>query len=192
MSLKAGDWAAWVQAIMSVAAICAGFVTVYWQMRKADQQRERENQQRERDRDDRAKVVAVRLSVWLEEIDALITDKLERFKELASEKIEIKWVSPEQRDTIKMNVSRTIEDVMSDLHYLRKGSSDVAQLHSFIKEFDTYIDKIFKGAVKDQPVSLNPIVRNEIERRLMNLKQLCADASRHLDPIIQDAVRHER
>jgi hypothetical protein len=57
MSLKAGDWAAWVQAIGSISAICAGFATVYWQNRKAAELREEDRITRERDRDDRAKVV---------------------------------------------------------------------------------------------------------------------------------------
>ena len=61
MSLKAGDWAAWVQAVGSIAAVCAGFGYVYVQTRWQDERRER-------DRADRAEVVAYRLSGWLGEV----------------------------------------------------------------------------------------------------------------------------
>ena len=48
----------------------------------------------------------------------------------------------------------------------------------FIKEFDSYIDKA-AGVI--ERVRLYP----ELEKRLMNLKQLCTNASRHIDPSIQ-------
>ena len=72
MSLKAGDWAAWVQAIGSIAAICAGFATVYWQSRKAEELRKQDRALSERDRRDRANVVAFRLSGWLSEVGSRI------------------------------------------------------------------------------------------------------------------------
>jgi hypothetical protein len=142
-------------------------------MRKADQHRKR-------DRDDRAKVVAVRLSVWLREVNALITAKLDDSNKITSGLTSGTRVYSRQElsDLLKLNVPGTIEDVMSDLHYLRTGSSDVAQLDYFIKEFDSYIDKA-AGVI--ERVRLYP----ELEKRLMNLKQLCTNASRHIDPSIQ-------
>jgi len=83
-------------------------------------------------------VVAVRLSVWLAEVDLLITVKLEQYKGMVSGSIPKEFWSPLP---LKLNVSGGIEAVMSELHYLRKGASDVAQLEYFAREFDTYIDK---------------------------------------------------
>jgi hypothetical protein len=37
-------------------------------------------------------------------------------------------------DKFKLGASVGIESVMPDLHYLRKGSADVAQLYAFTKE----------------------------------------------------------
>jgi hypothetical protein len=103
MSLKAGDWAVWFQAVGSIAAIGAGFVTVYWQMWKADQQRKR-------DRDDRATVVALRLSGWLSEVGSRIEVKSETYKRLV-------WDDglPQPQSLVgqwKLNVASGIEGVM--------------------------------------------------------------------------------
>jgi hypothetical protein len=67
-------------------------------------------------------VVAVRLSVWLAEVDLLITVKLEQYKGMVSGSIPKEFWSPLP---LKLNVSGGIEAVMSELHYLRKGASDV-------------------------------------------------------------------
>jgi hypothetical protein len=132
-------------------------------------------------------VVAVRLSVWLAEVASLITTKLEKCEELT---LGGKVWNPALREVdlsnlLKLNVSRRIEAIMSDLHYLRNGSADVAQLDSFIEEYDAYIDKALYRSQAE-------IFYTELDRRLMNLKQVCANAWRHLDPLIQDAVTQER
>jgi hypothetical protein len=60
----------------------------------------------------------------------------------------------------------------------------VAQLEYFARELDTYIDKAVGNS--------DPDIYAELEKRLMNLKQLYTNAARYLDPIIQDAVTKER
>jgi hypothetical protein len=85
MSLKAGDWAAWVQAIGSIGAICAGFGLAYRQNRRADKLRVQERDEQERERTSRAEVVALRLSGWLSEVGSRIMVRSETYNRLVWE-----------------------------------------------------------------------------------------------------------
>jgi hypothetical protein len=85
----------------------------------------------------------------------------------------------------KLDVSGEIESVMSDLHYLRKGSADVAQLHYRSKEFDNLIDKALRDPKK-------PPIQHALLDRLKIMKELHGNAMRLLDPIMRDAVKNER
>ena len=82
MSLKAADWAAWVGAIGSILAICAGFGTTIWQNRRANELRGQDKAEREHDRSDRAEVVAFRLSGWLSEVGSRLEVKSELYDNL--------------------------------------------------------------------------------------------------------------
>ena len=74
MSLKAGEWAAWVQAIGSILAIGAGFGTMFLQNRHADRVQEAERVRR-------AEVVAYRLSGWSTEARYKIESALKSCKD---------------------------------------------------------------------------------------------------------------
>jgi hypothetical protein len=168
--MDASAWAAWVQAVFSLAAI--GVVI---------RQNYLEKKRRERDRDDRATVVAARLSIWLVEIGALIEIRLDQLdKEIAGIRRRYSTLSK-----YKLSVSGEIASVMSDLHYLRKGSADVAQLDAFSKEYDMLIDKAVINETQDG-------VHGELAKRLENMKRLHANAIRLLGPLVSDAVDNER
>jgi len=85
MSLRASDWAAWVQAVGSIAAICAGFWTAYRQNKRASKLRQDDRKEAERDRASRAEVVAARLSGWLGEASSRITIKWEAYNRTSLE-----------------------------------------------------------------------------------------------------------
>jgi hypothetical protein len=166
--MDASAWAAWVQAVFSVIAISVVIA-----------QNVLEKWRRERDRDDRAKVVVAGLSVWLAEIGSLVEIRMQDLQKIMSLP-KVFWSYP-----ARLDVSGGIESVMSDLHYLRKGSADVAQLHFFSKEFDNLIDKAHGDAS-------SPKIQPDLLNRLKNMKQLHGNAMRLLEPIMQDAVKDER
>jgi hypothetical protein len=141
MSLKAGDWAAWMQAVGSIAAICAGFGTVYWQNRKAEELREQDRVLGERDRADRAEVVAFRLSGWLSEVGSRIQLSSEYYDDIRKH-----FPMPEPFriiSQVKLDMVVGIEGVMSDLHYLKAGSGDIAQLDFHARFFDAFLDQAY-------------------------------------------------
>jgi hypothetical protein len=166
--LSASEWAAWVQAIFSIIAICVVIGQNFL-----------EKWRKERDRDDRAKVVVAGLSVWLGEIGSLVEIRLQDLQKIMIVPKEF-WSYP-----ARLDVSGGIESVMTDLHYLRKGSADVAQLHFFSKEFDKLIDKAHGDAS-------SPRIQPDLLNRLKNMKQLHGNAMRLLEPVMQDAVKDER
>jgi hypothetical protein len=45
---------------------------------------------------------------------------------------------------MKLDATASIESAMSDLHYLKVGSRDVAQLDFFIRDFDAYLNKALR------------------------------------------------
>jgi hypothetical protein len=189
MSLKAGEWAAWVQAIGSIAAIGAGFGYAYLQARWQDQRRER-------DRDDRAQVVAFRLNGCLDEVGRRIKDKTETYGRLA-------WDGklPQPHQIVRqwnLDLQIGIDDVMPDLHYLRAGSGAVAQLDYQISYFDAFLQQwydksLFKAttasALNQQEMET---IYKTVEHQLSLIRQLHADAKRHLDPILQAALAKSR
>lgn len=176
LDMSKSEWAAWVQAVGSIAAICAGFGAVLFQNWLG-------NKQRDRDRDDLAKVVAARLSIWIVEVGALIQAKLEDYEDMQKRSVLL------SRDTdleeFKLNISGGIESVMSDLHHLRKGSADVAQLAYCVKEFDAFVDK---AASKLEWAEFH----TQLGRRLGVMKQLHTEAVGHLDAIISAAAKEKR
>jgi hypothetical protein len=135
--MTTADWAAWVQAVGSIAAIGAGFATLYFQNRRADKLRER-------DRTDRAEVVALRLSGWLSEVGALIQTKSEDVDTLRKHNPVMPPLDPDLVNRMKLDATASIESAMSDLHYLKVGSGDVAQLDFFIRDFDAYLNKALR------------------------------------------------
>jgi hypothetical protein len=188
--MKGSDWAAWVQAIGSIAAICAGFGYVYVQRRWQDNEKER-------DRDARGEIVAFRLSGWLSEVGSRIKVKSDEYAALS-------WDGslPQPHQIIqrwKLEISNGIEDVMPDLHYLRAGSGDIAQLAFLTRYFDTLLDQAhIKSLAKAKAGSLIPYDDRECEdiyknvgRQLELMRRLHFDADRRLAPVIDRAVARE-
>jgi hypothetical protein len=162
-------WAAWFQALIAGAAIGV----VGWQNVLAQRQRER-------DRDDRAKVVVARLSVWLGEVGSLVDIRTEDLRKIMMMLAEHDWYYP-----AKLELSRGIDGVMSDLHYLRRGSADVAQLDAQAIEFDKLIEKAGRAKIK-------PRIQPALLARLKAMKELHGNAVRLLAPVMQDAANEER
>jgi hypothetical protein len=188
--MTAEGWAAWVQAIGSIVAIGSGFATVYVQNRRSDTLRER-------DRAERAEVVAFRLSGWLREVGSQIQKKSEVYKQLV-------WDGLPQPNQIvaqwKLNIASGIESVMSDLHYLERGAGDVVKLDFHVKDFDTHLDGLntesLRRASLGTPIPYNATDLDRIYKsvgdRLKDMRQLHANAERHLNPILAAAIKRER
>ena len=180
-----------MQAIFSVVAIVAGFGTVIYQNRHSDEMQES-------DRASRAEVVALRLSVWLGEIGGRIDMSFLRLQNLLNTERTLQplaRIGPE----LKLNMVGRIDDVMSDLHYLRAGSGDVAQLAYFANFFDAFVDNqtaIVIESVKPPSLGASKSVLEEfysaVENQLKNMKQLHTNATRHLSPLIDSAIQKER
>jgi hypothetical protein len=179
VSLKAGDWAGWVQAAGSIAAVCAGFGYVYIQTRWQDERRER-------DRADRAEVVAYRLSGWLGEVGSRVRERCQFYQNLknardhSDEDHPLQLRAPLKLDARKLGEDCGIEGVMSEVHYLRSGSGDIAKLDFQARSFDAYLDS------KTDEAEL--LVDDSIEDRLRTLRELHASAERDLNT----AMKKER
>jgi len=148
--MDANGWAA-VQAIGSIVAIAAGFATVFLQNWLA-------NRQRERDRADRAEVVAYRLSGWLGEVGSRVGERSQFYEDFKNALEQggdhpLQLRAPLKLDARKLDEDCGIESVMSDLHYLkrgsgdRSGSGDVAKLDFQARSFDAYLDSKKEGGV---------------------------------------------
>ena len=190
MSLKAGDWAAWVQAIGSIAAICAGFGTAIWQNKKASRLRELDRSEQERERASRAEVVALRLYGWLSEVGTRIRLRLDTYNNL-------RWEGglPQPQSLVeqwKLDVVTGIEGVFNDLHYLQRGSGDVAQLDYHIRYFDAFLDQLNKPFTNARGQHELVQIYKNVGDQLRRMQELHADAERHLDPIVRAAVAKER
>ena len=79
---------------------------------------------------------------------------------------------------------------MSDLHYLRLGAGDIAQLDFHLRFFDAYLD--MANARGLLPVGELAIFYSSVESQLANMRALHGSAERHLAPIIDAAVAKER
>ena len=185
--MTTADWAAWVQAIGSIAAIGAGFATVYFQNRTADKLRER-------DRTDRAEVVAFRLSGWLGEMGARIQLTSERFENLAKHPPMRQPYEIELAARLKLDMRVGIKSVMSDLHYLKNGSGDVVQLDYFAIDFDDILDQAEKKSSAEKPYSEEKLAQfySIIGDKFRNIEKIYAEAVRHLTPVINAAVEKGR
>lgn len=188
-NMEASAWAAWVQAIGSILAIVAGFGTVVYQNRHSDKAQES-------DRKSRAEIVALRLSVWLGEIGGRIDNSLLRLqKSLNTERMlpNVVLIGPE----LKLNVVGRIDDVMSDLHYLRAGSGDIALLAYFANFFDAFINNQITATMQrlgDGKSDYSELKEfySSVANQLNNMKNLHTNATRHLSPLIDTAIQKER
>jgi hypothetical protein len=128
VSLKAGEWAAWVQAIGSILTIAAGFGTIIFQNRHADRVQEAERARR-------AEVVAYRLSGWCTEAHYKIEIALRSCKD-ARAAFGPNIVPGTLIPALKLDMAANIHDVLPDLHYLRAGSADIAELDHLIRTYE--------------------------------------------------------
>ena len=188
MSLKAGDWAAWVQAVGSIAAICAGFGTAYYQSWKANDLRNKDRVERERDRADRAEVVAFRLSGWLGEVGSRVGVRLKSYDDIRKRN---PMPQPDAvLEQLKLDMAVGIEGVMADLHYLKAGSGDIAQLDFLVRLFNAFLDQAYtRGSLTEEDLV---DFYDRAKLQLKSIKQVHANAERHLKPIVEAAARKER
>jgi hypothetical protein len=98
----------------------------------------------------------------------------------------------------KLDVAVGIESVMSDLHYLENGAGDVAQLDFHVRYFDAYLDTVQAKSLNKANLNapyradeMGEIYKN-IGDQLTRMRELHADAERHLAPIVSAATAKER
>jgi hypothetical protein len=132
--------AAWVQAVGSILAIGAGFLTMYLQNRHADEAQEAERARR-------AEVVAYRLSGWVAEtgvrIEALLSTCQEQRRKASQgpPRIEAELIHE-----VRLRLVSQAAPVLPELHYLRLGSGDIAQLNFLAQEYDGWLDHRYERA----------------------------------------------
>ena len=81
---------------------------------------------------------------------------------------------------------------MPDLHYLKNGSGDVAQLDFQIRYFEAFLEQLSKPSrSKLEQAELNAIHKN-VGDQLWRMLALLSNAERHLGPLLDDAVAKER
>ncbi len=185
--MDASAWAAWVQAIGSILAIGAGFGSVIYQNHYT-------TKREAVDRRSRAEVVALRLSVWLGEIGGRIDTSLLRLEHFKATRLPVDEAAPQ----LKLGAVGQVDAVMSDLHYLTAGAGDVAQLDTFARFFNAFVENqaaAFTQAFKAKRFADAPGMGEfyaSVENQLRNMKQLHTNAERHLSPLIDGAVGKER
>jgi hypothetical protein len=93
----------------------------------------------------------------------------------------------------KIDMSVGIEGAMSDLHYLKNGAGDVAQLDYCIKYFAAHLDGEHTKSIEKtyKAEELDRIYKN-IGEQLNNMRKLHANAERHVSSIIEAAIQKER
>jgi hypothetical protein len=175
---------AWVQAIGSIVAIAAGFVTVYIQNRLA-------NGVRERERKRRAEVVAYRVSAWLDEVGARVERALTICRGYMDR-------PPSGGDALgplirfsagdlRVGTVTNIEGVLPDLHYLLAGSGDIAQLTHVIRMFEAWLSSLTEGRKRGTTNEQQELYEYS-ESQLMKMRILHANAERHISPLVQKAI----
>lgn len=151
----ATGWAA-IQAVGSIAAIFAGFAFVLLQNGL-------ESCHAKRERADRATVVAYRVSGWLAEVGTRVKLKQDRYYLIRKHNPKLPHPGEIGRE-LKFNMVVGIDELMSDLHYLKKGAGDVAQLDYFIKSYDDLLDQdinYYDVLLSDQAISSLPLIIEE-------------------------------
>ena len=145
-----------------------------------------------RDRADRAEVVAYRLSGWVGKVGSRVGERCQFYQKFKNTRDHSDENHPlEIRAPLKLGVRKLdedcgIENVMSDLHYLERGSGDgsgsgdIAKLDFQARSFDAYLDS------KEDEAEL--LVDESIEGRLRTLRELHASAEHHLNA----AMKRER
>jgi hypothetical protein len=181
-----------VQAVFSILAICAGFVTMYLQNRHADKAREAE-------RIRGAEVVAYRLSGWLADIDTRVKLALKECREGQTNASQgPPRILSDVITKLRLNMPSRIEDsVLADLHYLSSGSGDVAQLDHYARGYEAWLDGTLSRNTKlggDQTriagVGLRDIY-TRAEKLLVLMIALHENAARHIRPIQDQATERD-
>jgi hypothetical protein len=168
-------WAAWVQAVGSILAIGAGFLTMFLQNRHADQAQEAE-------RERRAEVVAYRLTGWIGEAGARIDRALrtcQKNKLTPSPSTLAGYLIPD----LKLGMVSRIDGVLPDLHYLASGSGDIAQLDHLMRAYEAGLDRWNVNAGMEGPEVQE--FYGHWERRLSELRALHANAERQIAPLVK-------
>jgi hypothetical protein len=188
MDQGGGHGPAWVQAVGSIIAIGAGFLTMFLQNRHADKV-----QKAERSR--RAEVVAYRLSGWITEIGARIQVTLRTCQERQSKASQgPPRLASDLIPELRLGSVSEIDGLLPELHYLSAGSGDIAQLDYFAKFFDEWLAREYTAATKpgvSVPMWAGPTRRefySYAERQLKMMSTLHANAERRISPLVQTAI----
>ncbi len=139
-NMDASAWAAWVQAVGSILAIGAGFLTMFLQSRHADNVQAAERVRR-------AEVVAYRLSGWIGEIGGRIERALRTCQERQSKASQgPPRVKSEIIPELRLGMASRIDGLLPELHYLSTGSRDIAQLEYLARGHDAWLDGLLAQA----------------------------------------------
>jgi hypothetical protein len=183
--MTAEAWAAWVQAGGSILAIVAGFGTVIYQNRHADKVQEAERLRR-------AEVVAYRLSVWIGEAGIRINRSLTRCHEVQAKAEKEQRLPSGLILRLKLAMVVSIEGVLPDLHYLRSGSGDIAQLNHFMQTYEAFLERSHVGTTHPETGGGSMIAGSQLlefcsraEGQLNVLSTLHANADRHIRPLVK-------
>ena len=140
---------------------------------------------RELDRTDRAEVIAFRLSGWLSEVGALIQTKSEEFDTLRKHNPVMPQFTQDIVNKLKLDAAVSIESAMSDLHYLKVGSGDVAQLDFFTRYFDAYLNRALRMTPgRGYSAGDLAVIYSHVGALQKEMQQLLT-ADRHSNPIVQ-------
>jgi hypothetical protein len=82
---------------------------------------------------------------------------------------------------LRLDMATSIHDVLPDLHYLKAGSGDVAQLDHIIRIYKAGIERLI-----DTPEL--EVLYDYVERQLSVMSTLHANAERHIGPLVQRAI----
>jgi hypothetical protein len=187
-------WATINSANREVAASQAQTAIAQKQIETTLQLERQHDARRERDRADRAEVVAFRLSGWLSEVGSRLQLKSEAYAVFHKHNPN----APPQPYTVvmqwKLDLSGGIESVMQDLHYLKSGAGDLAQIDFHVRYFDAYLDAVHVKGLGGVPYSAGEFgeIYKNIGDQLTHMRELHATAERHLNPIIDAAIKRER
>jgi hypothetical protein len=187
--MDASAWAAWVQAVGSVLAIGAGFLTMYLQNRHADEIREAERARGE-------EVVVFRVSGWLADLGHRTKLALKEC-EVGRANASLGGVLSDVISKLRLNMPSRIDGVLADLHYLLAGSGDIAQLEHLVRGYEAWLDGTLTLNTKsggrspriDETGLRDTYARAEGQLNAMN--GLLKNAVRYTGPIQDQATKRD-
>jgi hypothetical protein len=187
--MNASEWAAWVQAVGSILAIVAGFLTMFLQNRHADKIREAKRARAE-------EVVVFRVSGFLADLGHRIKPALKEC-EVGRANASLGGVLSDVITELRLNMPSRIDGVLADLHYLLAGSGDIAQLDHLVRGYEAWLDGTLTLNTKpggpspriDETSLRDTYARAEGQLNAMN--GLLKNAVRYTGPIQDQAAKRD-